>query len=91
MPMVLEEVSDPLMLEIQMIVSLSMWVSWNSTTVCWPRAGSAASHSLIQLTLMSWIKDIRNLSPKADAGFHGCQVVGVNGLDILLEDIKGNS
>lgn len=32
-----------------------------------------------------------NLSPRADAGFHGCEDVGVNGLDMLLEDIKGNS
>lgn len=48
-------------------------------------------HSPIQLTLLSWGRDIGNLSPKADAGFHGGEVVGVSGLDILLDDIKGNS
>lgn len=33
-------------------------------------------HSLIQLALISWVKDIGDLSPKTDAGFPGCEVVG---------------
>lgn len=62
-----------------------MWVSWNSTTVCSPVPALQHPHSLIQLTLMSWVNDNGDLSPKADAGFPGCEVVGVTGLIYFLK------